>query len=76
MTTKPWSITYVDETWYTSTNGESSEGHGFYLINFDDCYYGMITKQAWDNQTTGQILDLVEHMLNDAHDLALRQKDE
>ena len=46
------------------------------MINFDDAYYGMITREAWDHRTTGQILDLVEHMLNDAHDLALRRKDE
>lgn len=74
MTNKPWSITYKDEPWYVNSQGVPSEGKGFYRITFERLHYGMITKQAWDNLTTGQILSLVEQMLNDAHDLALRQK--
>lgn len=76
MTTKPWSITYKDEIWSTHCSGVSSDGKGFYQISFEGSHYGFISQAAWDRIKTGDILKFVEQMLNDAHDLALRQKDE
>ncbi len=75
MKEKPWKIEFKDEPWSSVFEGKLSEGVGFYVINFDGSRYGFISKDAWDDQKTGDILTLVEHMLNDAHQLALKEHD-
>lgn len=73
--TKPWKIEYKDEPWATLHEGKEAKGMGFYRLTFEDAHYGFISKEAWDALDTGQILSFVEQMLNDAHNLALRQVD-
>lgn len=68
---KPWKIEYKNEPWATSSAESKGEGVGYYVISFEDERYGFISKEAFDNQSTGQILVLIEQMLNDAHRLAL-----
>lgn len=75
MSEKKWEITYKDMPWSSVHQGVASEGMGFYEISFDGHRYGFISKEAWDEQKTGDILKLVEQMLNDAHSLALREHD-
>jgi hypothetical protein len=72
---KAWHVTYKDEPWSSIVQGKQSEGIGFYEITFKGLRYGFISKEAWDTQSTRDILHLVEKMLNDAHDLALRRHD-
>jgi hypothetical protein len=72
---KKWTIEFKDMLWASINNGIKSEGMGFYIINFDGHRYGFISKEAWDKQTTGEILEFVEQMLNDAHSLALKEHD-
>lgn len=69
----PWSIEYKDEPWATLHEGKQAQGVGFYRITFEEAHYGFISKEAWDNQKTGEILAFVECMLNDAHRLALKE---
>lgn len=73
--TKPWKIEYKEEPWASIHHGEKADGIGFYRISYEDAHYGFISKEAFDKQTTGDIMPLLEQMLNDSHDLALRQKD-
>lgn len=72
---KKWVINYKDEPWSSSSGGEWSEGIGFYELTFEGHRYGFISKEAWDKQKTGEILQFVEQMLNDAHSLALKEHD-
>ena len=73
MKEKKWEILYRDEPWFSSSADSVGDGIGFYEIKFEGSKYGFMTKEAWDNTKTGDILKFVEQMLNDAHDLALRQ---
>jgi hypothetical protein len=74
---KPWKIEYRNEPWMTSTPNGKGDGIGYYVITFEDARYGFISKDAFENQSTGQILVLIEQMLNDAHELATtRRSDE
>lgn len=74
MSEKPWKIEYFDETWLTShgNNISSSEGVGFFKLTFNDFMYGCFSKDAFSEKNTGEILALIEAMLNDAHSLALK----
>lgn len=77
MNEKKWKIEFLDEPWMTlNTPGTVMEGKGFYRITFENNHYGMISKEAFDDKKTGEILQHIELMLNDAHDLALRNGDE
>lgn len=69
----PWSIEYKEEPWSTIHEGKTAEGIGFYRISFEGLHYDFISKEAWDKQNTGEILAIVECMLNDAHRLALKE---
>jgi hypothetical protein len=75
MSKKPWKIEYSDEPWFSSIGNHKGEGVGFYKILFNDLMYGSISKDAWLEKSTGEILNLVEFMLNDAHHLAIKDKD-
>lgn len=75
MTDRPWKITYKDEPWSSLCGDKVGDGIGFHEITFEDSRYGFISKKAWDSQCTGDILKLVEVMLNDAHSLALKEHD-
>lgn len=75
MKEKPWKITYKDEPWSSCVQGDLLEGVGYYGISFEGSHYGFISKDAWNDKNTGDILAFVEHMLNDAHQLALKEHD-
>lgn len=72
---KKWEITYKELVWSSIYHGKKQEGIGYYEISFDGHRYGFISKEAWDDQKTGEILEFVEQMLNDAHSLALKEHD-
>jgi hypothetical protein len=69
---KAWKIEYKDGDWHSLHDGNIGQGRGYYEITFNDCRYGIISKEAWDEKKTGNILEFVEMMLNDAHSLATR----
>lgn len=74
MSEKKWKIEFDEKAaWHSVINGQASTGYGVYTITFNDNKYGFISKEAWDKQTTGDILSVVERMLNDAHSLALKE---
>lgn len=75
--TKNWKIEYINEPMFTITGEDRVTNYqtGYYKITYEGCMYGTIGKQAFDEMKTGDILHLVEQMLNDAHDLALKQHD-
>lgn len=72
---KKWEIKFKNEKWSSNHQGEWKEGHGFYEILFEGTKYGFISAQSFDEMKTGEILPLVEQMLNDAYDLARGIKD-
>lgn len=76
MNEKKWKIEFINEPWMTTKQpGTWMEGMGFYRIIFEGNCYGMISKEAFDDKKTGDILEFVEQMLNDAHSLALKEHD-
>lgn len=73
--TKKWTIEYKDEPMWSLVNGKQSECHGYYLLKFEGAMYGTFGKESFENMKTGEVLILIEQMLNDAYDLALKQHD-
>lgn len=71
----PWKIEYKDEPWSTVSSKYAGKGVGYYKIMFNDMEYGFFTKDSFDDQSIEYILTLITRMLNDAHDLALQNKD-
>jgi hypothetical protein len=67
---KKWEIVFRDLPWKSIHQGQASEGFGYYEILYEGNKYGFISEKAWDEQKTGDILQLVEQMLNDAYNLA------
>ena len=72
MTSNKWTFEYKDLPWANMHPLGKSEGKGFYKINFNGLTYGFISKDAWNEEKTGELLALVIKMLNDAYDLAIR----
>jgi len=72
---KKWKIEFEDKPWSTISEGVKSEGQGYYRISFEGHHYGFISKEAWDDKSTGEILAFVEQMLNDTYSLALKEHD-
>lgn len=73
--TNKWKIEYKNEPWFTIHNGETRFMNGYFCITFNGMMYGTMGREALDQMQTGEITMLIERMLNDAHDLALKHKD-
>ncbi len=73
--TKKWKIEYKDEPMFTITDEDRVTNYsgGYYNITYNDYIYGAISKEAFDEMSNEEILKIVEQMLNEAHDLALKQ---
>lgn len=76
MSEKKWKIEYQNEPMFNIDGGKlKNYQNGYYTISFENSKYGSVSKKAFDEMKTSELLPLIEQMLNDAHDLALRQHD-
>lgn len=74
MKEKLWVIEYKKEGWGKMVAGKWYTNENFYQISYKGSPYGFISKEAWDEKKTGEILEIVEQMLNDVHELAIKEK--
>lgn len=71
---KRWSLKFKDELFISTHHGLTSVSHGYYILQFDNATYGIFSKESFDVMKTEEILTLITNMLNDAYDLAFKDK--
>lgn len=74
MKENPWRIELREEPVHKLVGGKWYITQNHYQITYNGSLYGSISKEAWDNKKTGDILEVVEQMLNDVHNIAIKEK--
>lgn len=71
-TPQPWTLEYHDKIMTSFHDGIHYETQGYYQLKYNGNMYGLFSKDSFDNQKTGYILEMITRIANDAHHLANR----
>lgn len=76
MNNNPWKIEHINEPMVSVIDGKMCTSDDYYKVTFKGLVYAAIGGEFLACKTPDQLMQLLFQMLNDAHDLALKHKEE